>query len=211
MDTVEGAIQHRRVDEKTTALPAPADLPESIHSRAVTLSSERLRVIAKMDLVEVEGGVVTPVDYKHGSPREGPDGLELWPARPRATGGAGNRAAGERVPAARKASPTTARRGSACAWRSTKALIAETDRLILRGVGAGGSGRDSAAAGGFAEVSGLLAGGHLPAGRDVACGRAEAEEEPQQLGAVRTPRREAGEARGAGADDAAQRAAARCI
>ncbi|MGD0498366.1 MAG: CRISPR-associated endonuclease Cas1 [Bryobacteraceae bacterium] len=79
-DTIEGAIQHRRVDEKATALPAPADLPESIHSRSVTLASEELRVIAKMDLVEAEGGVVTPVDYKHGKPREGPNGLELWPA-----------------------------------------------------------------------------------------------------------------------------------
>ena len=53
---------------------------EEVHSRSVTLSSERLRVIAKMDLVEGERGVVTPVDYKHGRPREGSDGLELWPA-----------------------------------------------------------------------------------------------------------------------------------
>ncbi len=37
-------------------------------------------MIAKMDLVEAEGGVVTPVDYKHGRPREGADGLELWPS-----------------------------------------------------------------------------------------------------------------------------------
>ena len=44
------------------------------------MSSERLRVIAKMDLVEVEDGVVTPVDYKHGRPRDGAYGLELWPA-----------------------------------------------------------------------------------------------------------------------------------
>jgi CRISPR-associated protein Cas4 len=82
-DTVEGAAQHRRVDEKPTALPAPGDASatgSSIHARSVTLSSERLRAIAKMDLVEAEGGLVTPVDYKHGSPREGPDGLELWPA-----------------------------------------------------------------------------------------------------------------------------------
>ena len=79
-DTIEGAIQHKRVDAKATALPAPADLPESIHSRSVMLSSERLRVIAKMDLVEVENGTVTPVDYKHGHPREGGDGLELWPS-----------------------------------------------------------------------------------------------------------------------------------
>jgi CRISP-associated protein Cas1 len=80
VDTVEGAIQHQRVDEKANALPAPPDLPQSIHSRSVTLSSEPLRTIAKMDLVEAEGGVVTPVDYKHGRPREGPKGLELWPA-----------------------------------------------------------------------------------------------------------------------------------
>ena len=80
VDTVEGAVQHRRVDAKATALPEAADLPKSIHSRSVTLSSERLRVIAKMDLVEAEDGIVTPVDYKHGSPREGPGGLELWPS-----------------------------------------------------------------------------------------------------------------------------------
>ena len=97
VDTVEGAIQHRRVDARATGLPAAEEIegkttddarrssvppapPQSIHSRSVQLSSERLRVIAKMDLVEVEDGVVTPVDYKHGRPRDGADGLELWPA-----------------------------------------------------------------------------------------------------------------------------------
>ena len=79
-DTVEGAAQHRRVDEKATALPAPEELPATIHARSVTLASERLRVIAKMDLVEAEGGAVTPVDYKHGKPREAAQGLELWPS-----------------------------------------------------------------------------------------------------------------------------------
>jgi CRISPR/Cas system-associated exonuclease Cas4 (RecB family) len=80
VDTIEGAHQHQRVDAKASPLPAPSDLPESIHSRSVTLSSERLRVIAKMDLVEVESGTVTPVDYKHGKPQDGPQGLELWPS-----------------------------------------------------------------------------------------------------------------------------------
>jgi CRISP-associated protein Cas1 len=84
VDTVEGAIQHKRVDEKSTALPGPESLaesaPEITAARSVQLSSERLRVIAKMDLVEVEGGAVTPVDYKHGNPREGAGGLELWPS-----------------------------------------------------------------------------------------------------------------------------------
>ena len=80
VDTIEGAVQHQRVDEKATPLPQPEELPEKIHARSVTLASERLRVIAKMDLVEAEGQVVTPVDYKHGKPREGADGLELWPS-----------------------------------------------------------------------------------------------------------------------------------
>jgi CRISP-associated protein Cas1 len=79
-DTVEGKIQHERVDEKSTVLPEAAQLAEIIHARSVSLASERLRVIAKMDLVEAEGGTVTPVDYKHGHPREGADGLELWPS-----------------------------------------------------------------------------------------------------------------------------------
>jgi CRISPR-associated protein Cas1 len=68
------------VDDKPTALPEAKDLPQTIHARSVTLTSERLRLIAKLDLVEAEGGTVTPVDYKHGRPREGADGLELWPA-----------------------------------------------------------------------------------------------------------------------------------
>src|ERR1051326_6492934 len=81
VDTIEGAIQHKRVDAKASALPAASQAGEDIHARSVTLSSERLRVIAKMDLVELTGGTATPVDYKHGSPREGVDGkLELWPA-----------------------------------------------------------------------------------------------------------------------------------
>ncbi len=79
-DTVEGTIQHRRVDEKPSPLPEAGDLPQSIQARSVTLTSERLRVIAKLDLVEAEGGIVTPVDYKHGRPREGANGLELWPS-----------------------------------------------------------------------------------------------------------------------------------
>lgn len=80
VDTIEGAIQHGRVDAKTSALPAPEEVPQNIHARSVTLSSERLRVIAKMDLVESDGETVTPVDYKHGRPREGKLGLELWPS-----------------------------------------------------------------------------------------------------------------------------------
>ena len=57
---------------------------EEIHSRSVMLGSERLGVVAKMDLVEATlddaGSVaaVCPVDYKVGSPRKGEDGHEMW-------------------------------------------------------------------------------------------------------------------------------------
>lgn len=80
-DTIEGKFQHRRVDDKVGELPSPGELgEEKIHSRSVTLSSDRYRLIARIDLLEAVGGVVTPVDYKHGRPRQTEDGLELWPA-----------------------------------------------------------------------------------------------------------------------------------
>ena len=88
-----------------------------------------------------------------------------------------------------------------------EALIAETEALILEAWGAGGSGRDSGAAGGFAEVSGVLAGGDLPAGRDVAGGGGGGGR-TAATGAVRRAAAEAGEARGAADDDAAERTAA---
>ena len=40
---------------------------EKIHARSVTLSSNRLGLIARLDLIEGEGNRVTPVDYKRGS------------------------------------------------------------------------------------------------------------------------------------------------
>jgi CRISPR-associated protein Cas1 len=80
-DTVEGSAQHKRVDKPGKGLPAAEDLgDEKIHTRSVMLSSEEWRVIAKMDVVEVEDGSVTPVDYKHGKPRAGIENLEVWPA-----------------------------------------------------------------------------------------------------------------------------------
>jgi hypothetical protein len=46
-DTVEGRGVHRRIDRGPGALPEPADIgDERIHARSVTLSSERLGLIA---------------------------------------------------------------------------------------------------------------------------------------------------------------------
>ena len=77
-DTVEGRHVHRRVDKPGGKLPEPkaeaetsaaedegAEM-EQIHARSITLSSNRLGLIAKLDLVEGEGNRVTPVDYKRG-------------------------------------------------------------------------------------------------------------------------------------------------
>ena len=70
-DTVSGTLRHEKLERKADALPPAADLAdEKIHSRSVTLSSEQHRVIATLDLVEGKDGVVSPVDYKHGRPRE---------------------------------------------------------------------------------------------------------------------------------------------
>lgn len=83
-ETVEGALRHAKIDQGKGEL-APADeLPaaDAIHSRSVTLSSEKYALIAKLDLIEGDGGLVTPVDYKRGSPREDRDTGELaaWDA-----------------------------------------------------------------------------------------------------------------------------------
>lgn len=65
-DTLDGAIKHRRVDKQEGKLPeAPAE-EETIHARSVSLSSLKLGITAKLDLVEGEGNQVTPVDYKRG-------------------------------------------------------------------------------------------------------------------------------------------------
>jgi len=101
-DTLRGSAIHKKVDSGSGALPdakakakdteEKATEPDVIHSRSVQLSSERLGVIAKMDLVEVRTGPapenddlfsltvreVVPVDYKAGAPREGDAGNELW-------------------------------------------------------------------------------------------------------------------------------------
>jgi CRISPR-associated protein Cas1 len=113
-DTVRGKVLHQRVDQGSGALPStpgaqPGEMKgepgkaagiapgastktsfaaaeETIHSRSVMLGSDRLGVVAKMDLVEMtvdgDGGitVVCPVDYKAGAPREAEDTRTLWDA-----------------------------------------------------------------------------------------------------------------------------------
>ena len=68
-DTVDGRRVHARADRPGPPLPAPetiADTEPALTTRAVTLSSATLGVIAKIDIAEAEDGCVTPVDYKRG-------------------------------------------------------------------------------------------------------------------------------------------------
>lgn len=97
-DTIAGKSQHKRQDKGEGALPAGKKMgtgsaeqdavagDEIIHARSVNLGSERLGVVAKLDLAEVEvdgelsGIRVCPVEYKKGKPRESDDGITLWDA-----------------------------------------------------------------------------------------------------------------------------------
>jgi CRISPR-associated protein Cas1 len=188
-DTVEGAIQHRRVDAKTTALPDAADLPESIHSRSVQLSSERLHVIAKMDLVEVEGGVATPVDYKHGRPRDGSEGLELWPSdrAQLAVQGIVLRENGYRC---EEGIAYYRKTGQRVRVVFDEALIAETEALILEAWGTAEMGERPAPLIDSPKCPGCSLVGICLPDETWRAGSEEAEE-PQQLALFDLPRRKA--------------------
>jgi CRISPR-associated protein Cas1 len=81
-ETVEGSLRHAKLDDHEDGLLPAAELtPEdTLHSRSVELSSDAHGLIAKMDLIEVAAGTVTPVDYKRGAPRKngGTGQLEAW-------------------------------------------------------------------------------------------------------------------------------------
>ena len=79
-DTVDGRRVHARVDRANAPLPGPGAVENGqrkVISRAFTLSSERLGVIARIDVAEAADGTVTPVDYKRGKrPHTAPGAYE---------------------------------------------------------------------------------------------------------------------------------------
>ena len=165
-DTVEGEAQHKRVDKEGKALPPAEELEEEeLRTRSIMLASDGHRVIAKMDLVEVADGEVTPVDYKHGRPRETDQGIELWPTDrvQLAVQGLILRDNGYRCQEGLVFYPEDA---AACASQVHRRVDRRDVGDDRSGLGDGGGRADSATAGGFAEVYALLAGGDLPARRD---------------------------------------------
>ncbi|WP_417847151.1 CRISPR-associated endonuclease Cas1 [Thalassoglobus sp.] len=82
LETKQGSFGHRVVDKpdrKQVQAPSKkkevtADAAEQIHARSITLSSDKEGLITKLDLVELEGDVATPVDYKRGKVPDVPEG-----------------------------------------------------------------------------------------------------------------------------------------
>lgn len=79
--TLDGRVVHRRVDEGRGALKSADDeedeAPPPWEARSVWLSSEKLGITAKIDVVEAEGGKVVPVEHKRGKAPSSPHGAHL--------------------------------------------------------------------------------------------------------------------------------------
>lgn len=73
--TEDGRFQHRRVDAGGGELSEPEDDQEPKVVRSVLLSSEKHKIIAKIDLLEVDGVKAVPVDYKRGKKPSVPGGV----------------------------------------------------------------------------------------------------------------------------------------
>jgi len=90
LETMQGTFGHRRVDRpdrQSIAAPsadatAPAldaesedsAEPETIHARSLMLSAPAEGLLAKLDLLEIDGLTATPVDYKRGQAPKIPEG-----------------------------------------------------------------------------------------------------------------------------------------
>jgi CRISP-associated protein Cas1 len=74
----DGLFQHRRVNDPDLENRTRRD-GDTRRTRSVSLSSDRLGITAKLDLVEEAGGRVYPVEYKRGSaPRDADGNPTVW-------------------------------------------------------------------------------------------------------------------------------------
>jgi CRISPR-associated protein Cas1 len=94
-ETLNGSFGHRRVDKPSTKAVAKPEsgtsdsaadavrklgrdgrehTQDKLHTRSLLLSAPRERLVAKLDLLEIEGRVATPVDYKRGKAPDVPEG-----------------------------------------------------------------------------------------------------------------------------------------
>ena len=66
VEMVDGKYLHRNVDIPSGRKKMEQEQNEKIHARSITLSDEALGLISKMDLLEIDGNVATPIEYKRG-------------------------------------------------------------------------------------------------------------------------------------------------
>ncbi len=72
-DTIIGTYNHRAVDAGGGRMGDPSEDNPVAQARSVLISSERLGLVAKVDLIEGEGDSVIPVEFKKGAqPVHGP-------------------------------------------------------------------------------------------------------------------------------------------
>jgi len=71
-DTVQGRYHHRAAEDERGRAPLPED-GELSQARSVLLSSDELGLIARVDILEGDGGVVRPIDIKKGTPPDSPE------------------------------------------------------------------------------------------------------------------------------------------
>ncbi len=69
----DGIFQHRRVNDPALESRTRKE-GEALHTRSVSLSSERLGISGKLDLMEERGGQVRPVEYKRSEAPKGENG-----------------------------------------------------------------------------------------------------------------------------------------
>jgi CRISPR-associated protein Cas1 len=73
----DGLFQHRRVDDPDLQHRTRKE-GDALHTRSVQISSERLGITGKLDLLEEKNGTVYPVEYKRGSGPPGGNGLPAY-------------------------------------------------------------------------------------------------------------------------------------
>ena len=73
----DGVIKHSRVDDAKTAYRARKER-DAIHTRSVSLASERLGLTGKLDLVEEKEGAMYPVEYKRSAAPTAADGQATY-------------------------------------------------------------------------------------------------------------------------------------
>jgi len=73
-DTVKGRHVHRRVDQESReGLPEPnANEPRPAVPRSLYLGDDELGLVARIDLVEWDGELAVPIDFKKGAPPDNP-------------------------------------------------------------------------------------------------------------------------------------------